>query len=289
MSKLFRAAALAALGACGAEPIPQYMQDLPRSEEESARVFAEIRKELGEDVHVEYLEDCFYVASNDTPASFRACKGTISRMYRYLYQDYFQKKPERPIRVYLFRDRKTYEEHCAAAYRKPPSTPFGFYLSRERKMVMNIATGTGTLAHELVHPLLAEDFPEVPSWFNEGFASLFEQSGPRGGKIVGDLNWRLPGLVKALKAGKGVAFAELLATTSEQFYGDERGINYASARYLCYYLQEHGLLIGFYRDFKAAAKDDPTGAKTLEKATGKSLPDLDKAWREWVLGLKPRE
>jgi hypothetical protein len=287
--KRFLLAALAALGSCSADPIPQYMQDLPRSEEDSARVTSEVRKELGEDVQVELIEDCFFVASNDTPAMFRACKGTISRMYRYLYQDYFTKRPEKPIRVYLFRDRSTYEAYCNAAYKKPPSTPFGFYMSRERKMVMNIATGTGTLAHELVHPLLAEDFPEVPSWFNEGFASLFEQSGPRGNRIAGDLNWRLPGLHKALKAGKGIALADLLATTTDQFYGDERGIHYATARYLCYYLQEHDRLIAFYRDFKAAAKDDPTGSKTLEKVAGKPLADLDKSWREWVLGLRPRE
>ena len=71
---------------------------------------------------------------------------------------------------------------------------FGFYMSGERKMVMNIATGTGTLAHELVHPLLAEDFPNVSSWFNEGFASLYEQSGSRGSRMMGFVNWRLPGL-----------------------------------------------------------------------------------------------
>lgn len=289
MKKLILAATLAGLTACSGDPIPQYMQDLPRSEEESARVTGEIRKELGEDVQVEFIEDYFFVASNDTPAMFRTCKGTISRMFRYLYQDYFSRKPEKPIRVYLFRDRASYEAYCNASYKKPPSTPFGFYMSRERKMVMNIATGTGTLAHELVHPLLAEDFPDVPSWFNEGFASLFEQSGTRGAKIVGDVNWRLPGLLKALKAGKGVALADLLATSTEQFYGDERGINYATARYLCYYLQEHGQLIGFYRDFKAAAKEDPTGARTLEKSTGKSLADLDKSWREWVLALRPKE
>jgi hypothetical protein len=278
---------VAAAAGCGAEAsIPQYMQDLPRSEEESLRMMGEIRRELGSDTRVEQVDDYFFVASNDTEASFRQCKGTVARVFRYLHADYFTKKPEKPIRVYLFKDRSTYEDYCTATYQKPPSTPFGFYMSSERKMVMNIATGTGTLAHELVHPLLAEDFPEVPSWFNEGFASLFEQSGERNGKMVGFVNWRLPGLHKAIKAGKAVALADLLGYSPTQFYGDDRGVNYATARYLCMYLQENGQLIAFYKEFKATRKTDRTGLAALQKATGKTTHDLEKTWREWVQGLR---
>lgn len=272
---------------CGAEPsIPQYMQDLPRSEEESLRMLGEIRRELGEGTRVEHVEDYFFVASNDTEGMFLQCKGTVARVFRYLHRDYFTKKPEKPIRVYLFKDRQTYEDYCTATYQKPPSTPFGFYMSSERKMVMNISTGTGTLAHEMVHPLLAEDFPDVPSWFNEGFASLFEQSGPRDGKMVGFVNWRLPGLHKALRANKAVALGELLGYTAGQFYGEDRGVNYATARYLCMYLQENELLIPFYKQFRAAHKDDRSGAATLEKVTGKKLDDLEAEWRKWVLQLR---
>ncbi len=277
---------LAAAG-CGAEPsIPQYMQDLPRSEEETLRMTAEIRRELGEGMRVEQVEEFFFVASNDSEASFRQCKGTVARIFNYLHADYFTKKPEKPIRVYLFKDRQSYEDYCTATYQKPPSTPFGFYMSSERKMVMNISTGTGTLAHELVHPLLAEDFPQVPSWFNEGFASLFEQSGPQDGKMVGFVNWRLPGLHKALKANKSVTFKDLVGYTAAQFYGEERGVNYATARYLCLYLQENGQLIPFYQQFKATSKDDRTGTAALEKVTGKKLDDLEAEWRTWVLKLR---
>jgi hypothetical protein len=278
------------LAGCGADPgVPRYMQDLPKSEEDALRIVREIRRELGEETLVEQVEDYFFVASNDTAEAFRRYKGTIARVFRYLYKDYFTKKPEKPIRVYLFRDKQSYEDYHKAAYDKPPSTPFGFYMSRERKMVMNISTGTGTLAHELVHPLLAEDFPDVPSWFNEGFAALYEQSGERDGKMVGFVNWRLPGLHKALRAGKGVPLAELLKTSTDQFYGDDRGVNYATARYLCLYLQEHGQLLAFYKAFKDGARDEKTGTAALEKVTGKKLDELDRVWREWVLALRYRD
>jgi hypothetical protein len=161
-------------------------------------------------------------------------------------------------------------------------------MARERRMVMNISTGTGTLAHELVHPLLAEDFPNVPSWFNEGFASLFEQSGPRGDRVVGHVNWRLPGLHKAIKT-RGVSLDALLRTSTDAFYGDDRGVHYAAARYLCYWLQEHDLLIPFYRTFRAGHADDPTGRASLEKATGRPLAEFEPAWKEWILALRLRE
>ena len=291
MRKLALTVALALAAGCGVDPsVPQYMQDLPRTEEETLRVCEEIRRELGESALVERVEDYFFVATNDSMKNFIQYKATIARVVRYLYEDYFTRKPEKPIRVYLFRDKTTYDVYCRSWYEKPPATPYGFYMSRERKMVMNISTGTGTLAHELVHPLLSEDFPGVPSWFNEGFASLFEQSGPRGGKMVGFVNWRLPKLKTMLKINKGVPLADLMKTTTEQFYGeDDRGVNYATARYLCLYLQEHEQLIPFFKEFKATAKEDPTGALALEKATGKKPAELEPIWRDWVLSLAYRD
>lgn len=287
--RAFVGAVLIVLAAgCGVDPaVPQYMLDLPRTEEETLRVCEEIRRELGEDTHVERVEDYFFVASNDSVQKFIEYKQTITRVFRYLYEDYFTRKPERPIRVYLFRDKSSYDSYCRATYEKPPSTPYGFYMSRERKMVMNISTGTGTLAHELVHPLLSEDFPGVPSWFNEGFASLFEQSGERGGKMVGFVNWRLPKLRQLLKINKGIPLADLMKTTTEQFYGeDDRGVHYAAARYFCLYLQEHAQLTPYFKEFKATASEDPTGAQALKKVTGKTPAELEPIWREWVLGLR---
>lgn len=37
------------------------------------------------------------------------------------------------------------------------------------------------------------------------------------------------------------------------------GTSYVQARYLCYSLQEKGLLMRYYREFVAHHKDDPTG------------------------------
>jgi hypothetical protein len=151
---------------------------------------------------------------------------------------------------------------------------------------MNIATGGGTLVHEIVHPFMRTNFPACPDWFNEGLGSLYEQSEDKNGHIHGRTNWRLPGLQKTIAAGTLLSFKDLAATTTDQFYNHDKGANYAQARYLCYYLQEKGLLVKFYHEFVAHAADDPTGYKTLQRVLGESdMAGFQKRWEAWVLKL----
>ncbi|MBI2933219.1 MAG: hypothetical protein HYY16_16360 [Planctomycetes bacterium] len=269
------------------DPLPRYMQDAPRTEEEVRRAIEEIRGELGDGFIIDHIDGIFFLAADGGVDEYRRCRATIERMYRFLMRDFFEKRPGKPIRIYCFREADGYERYCKATYRRPPSTPFGFYMPAERKMVMNIATGTGTLAHETVHPLLAEDFPTVPSWFNEGFASLYEQSRQTvDERMEGLVNWRLKGLKEALKEGRAIPLEELLKTSSKEFYDETRGVNYATARYLCKWLQDQDKLKPFYRQFRAAADRDPTGRAVLEKVTGMSVEKMDRVWRAWVLALK---
>jgi len=134
---------------------------------------------------------------------------------------------------------------------------------------------------------MAANFPECPAWLNEGLGSLYEQSAQRGGKIVGLTNWRLAGLQKAIKAGKVPAFKWLTARTDAQFYGSDPGTNYAQSRYLCYWLQQKGLLRKFYHDFHANRKTDPTGYETLKKVlAAKDMAAFKKKWEAYILKLR---
>jgi hypothetical protein len=153
-------------------------------------------------------------------------------------------------------------------------------------MLMNVGTGTGTLVHELTHALIKPDFPEVPSWFNEGLASLYEQCSLDGNSINGLVNWRLPGLQKAIKAGTLRSFEEMIA--DKDFYRQDLvGVNYAQARYLMLYLQQKGLLVRYYKSFRDGASEDPRGIETLKKVIEpQTMEALEKAWRQWVMGLR---
>jgi len=151
---------------------------------------------------------------------------------------------------------------------------------------MNIATGGGTLVHEIVHPFMEANFPACPPWLNEGLGSLYEQCGEVDGHIHGFTNWRLPGLQQAIKAGKVPPFKTLTAMDSNAFYNDGKGTNYAQSRYLCYYLQEKAVLVKFYQEFYAHRQEDPTGFKTLQKVLAQTDMDLfKKKWEKYALGL----
>ncbi|MCH7728449.1 MAG: DUF1570 domain-containing protein [Planctomycetes bacterium] len=152
---------------------------------------------------------------------------------------------------------------------------------------MNINTGGGTLVHELVHPYMAANFDECPSWFNEGLASLYEQCQDNNGHIWGLTNWRLRGLQGAIDDERVPSFKTLCSTTTFQFYKKDPGTNYSQARYLCYYLQQKGLLVKYYHDFVRSAKDDPTGYETLKKVLGEEDMDaFKKKWEEYVKNLR---
>ena len=48
---------------------------------------------------------------------------------------------------------------------------------RAAVVVLGTSTGGGTLVHEIVHPFMRANFPNCPSWFDEGLASLYAHRG----------------------------------------------------------------------------------------------------------------
>ena len=229
------------------------------------RAVARMRKELGTGFRVE-AESPFVVAGDLSLRRFRQVRvGTIRGCSRALWHQFFDRRPTRVLAVYLFNGKRSYQTHAQRLFGHTPHTPFGYYSSSRKALVMNIATGTGTLVHEMVHALAEPDWPDIPAWFNEGLGSLFEQcrfAGPN--RLVGLTNWRLPGLSKAIKGGKLVDLAKVMALTDKAFYGTGSGLHYAEARYFCMYLQHRGVLETFYRQYRDGYKKDRTGITFVE-------------------------
>lgn len=249
----------------------------------------ELQKRLpSEDFH--HIVQSPFVVIGDGPKEMveLTSRRTVKWAVDLLKKDFFPQDPDHIIDVWLFKDRESYLKHNLLLWNEVPSTPFGYYSSANRVLVMNIATGGGTLVHEIVHPFMAANFEACPSWFNEGLASLYEQCRERDGKIMGLVNWRLDGLQDAIKEGTLPTFEELLATSDYEFYeGAHSGTNYGQARYLCYYLQSQGLLRKFYKEFAANADKDPTGVATLRKVLGRDdLIAFQKDWEAFISILR---
>lgn len=217
----------------------------------------------------------------------RFARSTVRWAVELLRKDFFEKDPDTLIDVWLFDGKESYEKHVKQLFGEEPISPYGYYSPRHRALVMNIATGGGTLVHEIVHPFVRANFEKCPTWLNEGLASLFEQCEEKDGHIHGRTNWRLAGLKKAIDKGALPSFEKLAATTTEEFYGDAKGTNYAQARYLCYYLQEKGLLVDFWRRFQRDQADDKTGFKSLVAVLGEEdMKSFQQRWEKWVLELR---
>ena len=229
-----------------------------------------------------------FVVVGDEPADVvkQRSEDTIKWAVDKLKQDFFADDPKEILDIWLFKDAASYEKHTRLLFNDKPTTPYGYYSRDHKALIMNIGTGGGTLVHEIVHPFIEANFPACPPWLNEGLGSLYEACGEQDGHIHGFVNWRLPGLQKAIRAGQLTSFERLLAMDNSKFYGDGSGVNYAQARYLCYYLQERGMLVDFYKQFYARQKSDASGYQTLKSVLReRDMQQFQRKWERYVLGL----
>ncbi len=270
---------------------PTTLRDPPSFDGHSPADYAQhvhaLKKRIAPHFTVKVQEPFVVVGDEDAPTVIKRAHGTVRWAVEQLKAAYFDRDPKHILDVFLFRDESSYRKHALALFGTRPDTPYGYYASDDRALVMNIATGGGTLVHEIVHPFIEANFPRCPSWFNEGLGSLYEQSGEREGRIVGLTNWRLAGLQRAIRRGNVPSFETLTHTSRRAFYDHDPGTNYAQARYLLYYLQERGVLRAYYHAFRAAHTADPTGFATLKKVLKRDDMVAFKAdWERFVLGLR---
>jgi hypothetical protein len=230
-----------------------------------------------------------FVVIGDGPADAvrEHARTTVRSSVEYLKRDYFDRDPDTILDIWLFGNEASYEKHTREIFGDDPDTPYGYYSEEHGALIMNIATGGGTLVHEIVHPFMKANFPACPPWLNEGLGSLYEACSDDGGYLHGLVNWRLPGLQEDIEAGALPTFETLLAMDERTFYGPGSGSHYAQARYLCQYLEEQILLRRYYRELLARHEDDPTGYETLRDVLGvKDMVAFQKRWEKWALGLE---
>jgi len=255
----------------------------PTRDDLAARAAA-LEKRLAGQGYTVVVEAPFVVIGDESPKRVRQRAAFVRWIVKLIEKDFFAKQPDKIIDVWLFRNQKTYKRGAKKFFDDEPSTPFGYYSSEDSALIMNIGPGAGTLSHELVHPYIEANFPDGPSWFNEGLASLYEQPREKDGHMWGTTNWRLPGLQGMIRDKSIPPLSRLMSTTRDGFY-EARYDSYAYARFLCQYLQDHGKLIDFYKKFTADAKD-LSGQKALEAVTGMDIASFDAVFQKWAMSLR---
>ena len=244
---------------------------------------AELAPRLGDAFHI-LIHSPFVLAGNLSEAELHfVLTDTILPTYRALTTTYFDTLPSLPVTIVLCADERTYRESAMLFDHRPAAHYYGYFIKDDLRVVLNLSTGNGTLAHELAHVLSHFDFPRMPEWFDEGLASLHEhcEFSENYYHLKGLSNWRVHYVKNALKAGNLRTIGQLIS--SQDVRPEYQAVDYAHARYFCLYLQQQQLLAPFYRKFRASVDVDPTGLQTLEQLIGeRSVADLDREFRLWL-------
>ena len=169
--------------------------------------------------------------------------------------------PHAEIRLCLLSDDTTYRE-AAGAFEGTLPSEWGFYRADLRVAIANLGASIGNLRHELVHPLIGDDFPRIPAWLNEGIAALYGTAKWNGKQFQFLVNYRLRDLQRAIKAGTLPTIAELAASTNDDVRGDRAMTFYAMSRYVLLFVEQQGKLTELYADLRGA-KDRAAHAAIL--------------------------
>ena len=233
----------------------------------------------------------FIIAGDVSEADLdRLYRETVLPVTSALWRSFFDHKPDKPVMIVALSSQSSYGAAAAELDGYEPLAYAGYTQRGQRRIVVNLSTGQGTLAHELAHMLALFDFPEMPEWFDEGLAALHEEAlfTDDGLTLVGTSNWRSRFLREALEHNQLPPLASVIRNPA--FRGEGEGLNYAMVRCFCHYLQERKLLSHFYRKFRAGASLDPTGITTLCELLGAaSIDDVDRDFRAWIASSKTGE
>jgi hypothetical protein len=270
---------------------------------------AEAQSLYGPSIHLATVDGTFlYVDPDHSPlfeASLRFAAGVLAA----LRNDRIALHELCPVSVYVYSSGQSLRDHGRSLhYIAETGRNLGLYDRARGEIVVDLTEGPThlpTQAHELAHVLMDADWRlmdadrEAPLWFRECVASLYESPVPDEppGVIHGQDDWRYIQLREAVRAQNPEVHLGALFGMSDAGFrgksdaGDVDGtrslLHRGMARAACQWLDGKGKdqLWPFYRAWRDAGAADPDGVAAFTRVTGQAptAPEVDAAWRAWVL------
>lgn len=261
--------------------------------------------ELGPDARTFVQDGALLFVAPDRGAAVDAYAAQAHRaLAAYLEPGRLRAGPERAVTVFVQSGDASYARLCRMHLNRPCDAPWGFTLLGSREIFVNAAHGAGTLLHEMLHPLMADDWSDwdagLPRWLGEGMASLYEQSRfTADGDLHAEKNGRLETLLRGLAIGDPAArMSALFGLSDGAFRGEEGGdaggpvleLHEATARYLMLWLQDTHADEGgpwrFYREWRDGLAGDPMGSRAFARVVGSTPEEAEAEWERWVEALR---
>lgn len=193
-----------------------------------------------------------------------------------------------PTRVYIFGDRRTFEQYSQAAIGRSDNLSGVFLSDRDGNHVLIAGSSKGVdrvVFHELTHYFLRNTVSShVPLWFNEGLAEFYSTFSAR--KETVDVGMPISEHLAWLHKEKLIPLKDLFAInhdSKEYNEGDRQGVFYAESWALVHYLMvgnpERRNQLGTYVGLIASGKpiDD-----AFQQAFHTSYADLEAELRQYV-------
>ena len=261
--------------------LPGYKKILMRRDKiqrgRAARILASLKRRFGEDFICEIDHDSKLVFATDIDThTLKELKVSLLKYARAQWKMLFDNRFDEYVTVVIPRVAGDLPARLGGAYDP----------SKRQLIVRSIGM---VLTHEFTHALHFADQSALgqahPIWVIEGLATLFESS-----RMVGGVAEPLPNhranIIKGIVRRKAtIPWPEFFKLSHREFMS-KNSTAYPQGRYIFMYLHEKGLLKKWYDAYTSGYEKDDSGAKAIEKVTGKSLKKAEAAWLAWVAKLK---
>jgi hypothetical protein len=246
----------------------------------ATKVLDFFKKEFGQDyLYEQDTKNNFIFVVDSDPKTLESLKGWILKQTASLNEQIFEVKPDYYIAVLLPNptDFKTMV---------PQQGANGIY-DPDRHTLVCLKMGQ-VLTHEFTHALHHADRAGQthPDWFCEGLASMYEAGRFDGDKLVPADNYRLSAVQDAGKRNALIPLSRLMTLDQKTFVSNAT-LAYGQSSSFLLYLHEQNQLKGFYQQLKKDIATDPTGSKSLQKSTGKTIAQLETDWKAWMMARTP--
>ena len=142
-----------------------------------------------------YVSPHFVCIANGKKSDLETCSRQLEKAYSYFIRYFDFNPPESYIVVYLASGYKQMDVAISRLYKDPVKYfVLGYSNVYDNSMLAWIPgwAKVGTFKHEMIHLLIKSEFSHLPVWFEEGLASLYEESRySTGDPLFGINNWRL--------------------------------------------------------------------------------------------------